>query len=90
MTRLHPDSSPISDTGPISEGAQSLAAVEERLASEFATPLGGDAVKRSMAAAAAGLEYFGDDPRLQAGLVERMARNELELLLKGRNDRAWT
>ena len=69
--------------------AASLSAAQARLVADFGADLGGDAVQRSLSAAAAGLHYFGDDPRLHAGLVERMARNELELLLEGRNDRAW-
>jgi hypothetical protein len=67
-----------------------LRAVQHRLVSAYAAEVGETAVVRCVAMAISAVRFFGDQPQARAGLVERIARNELDLLREGRNERAWT
>jgi len=67
-----------------------LVAVHQRLSATFAGDVGEAAVERCVTAAISAVRFFGDEPSDNTSLVERMARNELELLREGRNERAWT
>ncbi|MCU1678131.1 MAG: hypothetical protein JWM93_2889 [Frankiales bacterium] len=67
-----------------------LEAVQERLLAAFGPQVGNAAVHRSVSMAVQAVQFFGDEPELRSDLVERIARNELELLQEGRNERAWT
>ncbi|MDQ1679846.1 MAG: hypothetical protein QOI42_705 [Frankiaceae bacterium] len=75
-----------------SDGAQcdELRAVQRRLLDGYAAEVGDTAVTRSVTMAIAAVRFFGDQPQMRADLVERIARNELDLLREGRNERAWT
>ncbi len=69
---------------------EQLGDVEGRLLQTFGSRLGEAAVQRSMSMAVQAVRFFGDDPAQRGSLIERIARNELELLQEGRNERAWT
>ena len=71
-----------------SEG--SVDAVRDQLVGIFGPGVGEAAVARSVAMAVQAVRFFGDEPRSRGSLIERIARNELELLQEGRNERAWT
>ena len=68
----------------------SVDAVRDRLVGIFGPGVGEAAVARSVAMAVQAVRFFGDEPRSRGSLIERIARNELELLQEGRNERAWT
>ncbi|MDQ1703060.1 MAG: hypothetical protein QOF57_2312 [Frankiaceae bacterium] len=64
--------------------------IQRRLLDTFGPHVGEAPVVRSVTMAVQAVRFFGDDPAQRGSLIERIARNELELLQEGRNERAWT